>query len=597
MALKKIKKVLLQYWGYDGFLPLQQEAMETVTAGRDAVVILPTGGGKSLCFQVPAVLFPGVTVVVSPLISLMKDQVDSLQESGIYAERLDSTLPFDQQKEIVSSLLRGELKLLYISPERLLTAGFIDILKKAHVSFFAIDEAHCVSMWGHDFRPEYRQLSKLRKLFPKAVFAAYTATATEHVQNDIAQQLHLKDPNMLVGSFDRPNLIYKVRPKRDIIKQVLKVINQFHRQSGVIYCIRRKDVESMAAELRSLGYKALPYHAGMDDNERRKNQDKFIREKVDIIVATVAFGMGIDKSNVRYVIHAGMPKSLEHYQQESGRAGRDRLEAECWLFYSPGDYGTWKSFTRDMNEASAKIAMEKLSAMYNFCTSGTCRHKTILNYFGQEPEKDNCQCCDVCLGQLETISDPLVTGQKILSCVARLEQRYGGSYTAAVLTGSRESRILECGHDNLSTYGLLNDFPKNVVQDWIEQLCGQGYLTKAGEYNVLHITPKGLELLRGNETPRLLKPAIKAGSKSRIAEDSWKNVDKALFEKLKDYRTEKATERGLPAYIIFGDSALRDMARLKPTSNEALLEVKGIGEKKSKQYGKEILNIISGHKQ
>ncbi len=595
MSIEKIKKALLQYWGYKGFLPLQQEAMETVLAGRDAVVVLPTGGGKSLCFQVPAVIMPGVTVVVSPLISLMKDQVDSLQENGISAERLDSSLPFEQQKAIISDLLRGELKLLYISPERLLTAGFMDILKKAKVSFFAIDEAHCVSMWGHDFRPEYRQLSKLRKIFPNAAFAAYTATATEHVCKDIAQQLHLKEPNMLIGCFDRPNLIYKVKPRTEITKQVLNVINQFKGQSGVIYCIRRKEVENMAAELRKMGFKALPYHAGMDDKERRTNQDKFIREQVDIIVATVAFGMGIDKSNVRYVIHAGMPKSLEHYQQESGRAGRDRLEAECWLFYSAGDYAIWKRFAQEMDEATAKIAMGKLSAMYNFCTTGTCRHKAILNYFGQKYEKDNCQCCDVCLGQLELISDPLVTGQKILSCIARLEQRFGGSYTAAVLTGSKEARILESGHDKLSTYAILSDYPKNVVQNWIEQLCGQGFLEKSGEYNVLRITAKGLELLRGNQTPKLLKPTTKTVKKSGIIQDSWKDVDKELFDKLKDYRAEKASEKNLPAYIILGDAALRDIARRKPKNNEDLLEVKGIGEKKSKQYGREILEIVTKH--
>ena len=513
MSLKKIKKALKQYWGYDGFLPLQQEAMEAIINQRDTVVVLPTGGGKSLCFQVPALVLPGVTVVISPLISLMKDQVDALQDNGISAARLDSTIDFEEQKNIVGELLRGELKLLYVSPEKLLTGGFIEYLQKADVSFFAIDEAHCVSMWGHDFRPEYRQISKLRKQFPEAVFAAYTATATEHVRNDIIDQLKLKKPEVLVGSFDRPNLSYTVRPRQNITKQILEVINQYHKQSGVIYCIRRKDVESMAAELQSLGYKALPYHAGMTDEQRRKNQDKFIKEKADIIVATVAFGMGIDKSNVRYVIHAGMPKSLEHYQQESGRAGRDRLEAECWLFYSPGDYGVWKSFTRDMPENAAKVAMEKLGAMFNFCTSGICRHKSILNYFGEEYEKDNCQSCDVCLGQLELIDEPLIIGQKILSCVARLDQRFGGGYTAAVLTGSKDARILQFGHDNLSTYNLLGDFSKNVVQDWIEQLCGQGFLVKAGEYNVLHLTPKGMELLRGNETPKLLKPAVKTAAK------------------------------------------------------------------------------------
>jgi ATP-dependent DNA helicase RecQ len=326
--MKKIKKALVQYWGFETFLPLQRQAMECISRGIDSVVVLPTGGGKSLCFQAPAVTMPGLAVVVSPLISLMKDQVDALKECGVAAERIDSSLSASEQ---------------YLSPERLISDNFLGVLRKANLSFIAIDEAHCVSMWGHDFRPEYRQLGLLKELFGDITIAAYTATATDHVRGDIAEQLKLNNPQMLIGSFDRPNLVYKVQPRNNIVKQVCSVIERHEGESGIIYCIRRKDVDGMCAQLESKGYSVAPYHAGMDAADRKKNQDLFITEKVDIIVATVAFGMGIDKSNVRYVIHTGMPKSLEHYQQESGRAGRDGLEADCCLFHSGGDYGTWKS--------------------------------------------------------------------------------------------------------------------------------------------------------------------------------------------------------------------------------------------------------------
>ncbi|KKL14140.1 hypothetical protein LCGC14_2518740, partial [marine sediment metagenome] len=373
--MKKIERALLQYWGYKGFFPLQREAMGCVSGGVDSVVVLPTGGGKSLCFQGPAVTMEGLAVVVSPLISLMKDQVDSLKECGIAAERIDSSLSMSQQNDVFARINRKELKLLYLSPERLMSDNFLGILRKAELSFIAIDEAHCVSMWGHDFRPEYRQLGSLKDMFDGITIAAYTATATEHVRADIAQQLKLDNPQMIVGSFDRPNLLYKVEPRNNIVKQVCSVIERHKGESGIIYCIRRKDVDSMCGQLKSKGYSVAPYHAGMEDAGRKKNQDMFITEKVDIIVATVAFGMGIDKSNVRYVIHTGMPKSLEHYQQESGRGGRDGLEAECSLFYSGGDYGTWKSLMRDMPTEAYKIAMVKLGNMYNYCTGGVCRHK------------------------------------------------------------------------------------------------------------------------------------------------------------------------------------------------------------------------------
>ena len=512
---------MLEYWGYKDFLPLQKQAMECITRGRDSIVVLPTGGGKSLCFQAPAVSMPGLAVVVSPLISLMKDQVDALTECGVPAARIDSSLSFDEQKIVFAGIHNKKLKLLYLSPERLVSQDFLKVLHKIKLSFVAIDEAHCVSMWGHDFRPEYRQLGLLKKLFPGVTIGAYTATATEQVRGDIAEQLSLNDPKMLIGSFDRPNLIYKVRPRANIVRQVRDVLDRHKGESGIVYCIRRKDVDGMCAELASKGYSVAPYHAGMDDADRKKNQDLFINEKVDTIVATIAFGMGIDKSNVRYVVHTGMPKSLEHYQQESGRAGRDGLEAECCLFYSDGDYGTWKFLMKDTEPETQQIALIKLSRMYSYCTGGVCRHKAILRYFGQDLDKTSCEACDVCLGELGHIDDALVTAQKILSCILRLDERFGGSYTASVLTGSREKRIIENGHDALSTYGLLSDHSKDTVHNWIDQLVGQDYIQKAGEYNVLTVTPKGRQVLNGQEMPRLQKPARKPAKVSKVAADSW----------------------------------------------------------------------------
>ena len=590
--IEDIRKTLVKYWGYSDFLPSQKRAMECASQGRDSIVVLPTGGGKSLCFQAPAVVMQGLTLVVSPLISLMKDQVDALTECGVPAARFDSSLPAHEQQAVLGAIGENKLKLLYLSPERLVSGGFIDLLKKTELSFIAIDEAHCVSMWGHDFRPEYRQLRMLKEVFPNVTIGAYTATATEQVRHDIAEQLRLDNPEMLIGSFDRPNLVYKIRRRADKVKQVCAVLDRHKGESGIIYCIRRKDVDNLFVNLSAKGYNVLPYHAGMADGDRKKNQELFINEKTDTIVATIAFGMGIDKSNVRYVIHTGMPKSLEHYQQETGRAGRDGLEAECCLFYSGGDYGTWKSLMRDMPPEAHKIAMVKLNGMYSYCTGGACRHKAILRYFGQTLDKDNCAACDMCLGEMDCMDNALETAQKILSCVVRIEQRFGGGYTALVLTGSHDKRILENNHDALSTYGLLSDYSKHTVHDWIEQLEGQDYLRKVGDYNVLNMTEKGLQVLKGNETPRLLKPAEKPAKVSRVVEDSWEGVDKGLFEALRKLRTSIARKRGVPAYVVFGDAALRDMARLRPSDQARLLEVKGIGEKKAQQYGEVVLAAI-----
>ena len=593
--MENIQKALVRYWGYNDFLPLQKKAMECVCSQRDSIVVLPTGGGKSLCYQAPAVVLPGLTIVVSPLISLMKDQVDALIECGVSAARIDSSLVAGEQQRVFESLHNKQLKLLYLSPERLVSDGFVEVLKKTGLSFIAIDEAHCVSMWGHDFRPEYRQLGILKRVFPNVTIGAYTATATAQVRDDIAGQLHLENPEMLIGSFDRPNLVYKVRRRTNRAKQVRAVLDRHKGESGIVYCIRRRDVDELSSLLRIKGYNVLPYHAGMTDEDRKKNQDAFINEKVDTIVATIAFGMGIDKSNVRYVIHTGMPKSLEHYQQETGRAGRDGLEAECCLFYSGGDYGTWKNLLSETEPEAHKIAVIKLNKMYSYCTGGVCRHKAVLRYFGQTLEKDNCAACDMCLGELDSMKDALVTAQKILSCIVRLGQRFGGAYTAAVLTASNDNRILDNRHDALSTYGLLSDYSQHTVHDWIEQLEGQACIEKVGEYNVLNVTEKGWRVLKGNETPRLLKPAEKPAKVSKVVEDSWEGVDQGLFEALRKLRSGIARKKGVPAYIVFGDAALRDMARRRPSTYVNLLDVKGIGEKKRRQYGELVLTALKDY--
>ena len=589
--MDRVERILRHHWGYESFLPLQREAIESVVAGRDSVVVLPTGGGKSLCFQVPAVRLPGMAIVVSPLISLMKDQVDALVDCGVAADCLHSAQDVAVQDDVVARLHAGDVKILYVSPERLMMDGFLRRLHGQQLSFIAVDEAHCVSMWGHDFRPEYRQLGRLKSVFPGIAIHAYTATATAQVRDDIAVQLGLVEPEILVGSFDRPNLIYSVERRSDVVAQVADVLDRHRNESSIVYCIRRVDVDSLTEQLGERGYSVAAYHAGLSPEERIRTQNAFIAEDIDTIVATVAFGMGIDKSNVRAVIHAGMPKSLEHYQQESGRAGRDGLDAECVLLYGSGDYGTWKYIIeRSDSEEARRVALDKLGDMSAYASGVTCRHHAILQYFGQDLESESCNACDVCFGDLELAEDSLVTAQKILSCVYRLDERYGADYTAAVLTGSQEQRILEGRHDELSTYGLLSDRSRRLVRDWIEQLIGQGYLEKRGEYNLLKITERGWRAIRGGETPRLLKPAERV-RRAAVA-DSWEGVHRGLFDTLRIVRREIAKEKGVPAYIVFGDAALRDMARRRPSTVDGFLAVSGVGQVKAQQYGERFVATI-----
>ncbi len=596
--LTSLTDVLQQYWGYDSFRPLQAEAMQAVLEHRDSVVVLPTGGGKSICFQAPAMAMPGLAVVVSPLISLMKDQVDALTECGISAACINSSMSNAERLQVANLIRAGRLKLLYVAPERLCTEKMLDFLESIQVSFFAIDEAHCISAWGHDFRPEYRMLQQLRIRFPGIGVHAYTATATEHVRQDISTQLGLRDPEWLIGSFDRPNLIYRVQRKSDVQKQVRAVIDAHPGESGIVYCISRREVDELAQLLVRAGYKTRPYHAGLPDTDRIKHQDEFLNEDTQIIVATVAFGMGIDKSNVRYVIHTGAPKSLEHYQQETGRAGRDGLEAECWLLWSSSNFITWRKMQEELPEEAKNHALECLKGIERFCTGIVCRHKALVEHFDQAYETPNCNACDVCLDQLDLVSEPLVIGQKILSCIVRVKESFGADYVAQVLVGSKEARILDNGHDELSTYGLLKEERKEAVRDWIEQLGSQGFIERVGEYNTLSVTTAGWKLLKGQADVRLLKPSKKKSASERstkIELTSWEGVDRALFEVLRGLRRRVAEEHGVAPFIVFADTTLRDLARRRPTSLVNFRQVHGIGEKKTADFGSLFIDVIRDH--
>jgi ATP-dependent DNA helicase RecQ len=592
----ELLEALNRHWGYERFRPNQEEAMTCVLGDQDSVVVLPTGGGKSLCYQAPAICRGGLAIVISPLISLMKDQVDSLRTSGISAAFINSSQTHEEHRRVANAVREGSLQLLYIAPERLVQDRTIEFLKGANVSFFAIDEAHCISEWGHDFRPEYRSLKMLRKHFPGVALHAYTATATEQVRADIVKQLGLKKSKLIIGSFDRPNLFFRAERMDDRMIQVREVLRRHRNESGIIYCTSRKAVDGLSAQLNAKGYRTLPYHAGLDAGERSRNQEAFIQESCDTIVATVAFGMGIDKSNVRYVIHCGMPKSLENYQQESGRAGRDGLDADCVLFYSMADYARWKATIEEASVDNREASHATLEAMLTYSTGVGCRHKILVEYFGQNFNSESCNACDVCTGEAELVDDALIVGQKILSSVVRQGQRFGVGYTAMVLKGSKDKRVRSNGHDKLSTYGILSDYPVQIIRDWIEQLGSQGFLEWVGEYCVLAIGCRGHELLRGELAPTLLRASDSQARLSKyVARNriSWKNVDRDLFDNLRVLRQKLSVQAGVSSDFIFSDDTLRQLATKKPTTLGELRGVHGFGDKRLADYGQAFLACIT----
>jgi ATP-dependent DNA helicase RecQ len=602
MPPSDLNDILHRYWGYASFRPLQREAMEAILQDRDSVVVLPTGGGKSLCFQAPALARPGLAVVVSPLISLMKDQVDTLTGNGVPAACYNSSLSSDEKSAVSAGLREGRYRLLYVSPERLAgdgSASFLDRLDRCGVRFIAIDEAHCISQWGHDFRPEYRQLGGLRERFGNVSVHAYTATATARVRRDIAAQLALHEPVELVGSFDRPNLVYRVLPRANLKKQITDVLERHRGEAGIIYCTSRREVDALTAWLAGNGVGAVAYHAGLADDERTRNQDAFLEERAEVVVATVAFGMGIDRSDVRFVMHAGAPQSLEHYQQESGRAGRDGLEAECLLVYSAADFLKWRLMLERSGElTAARVAL--LRDMERYAAGVGCRHRRLLAYFGQAYDRDDCGACDYCLEELEPVGDASVVARKILSCVARVGQRFGAAHVTNVLRGSAVEAVTARGHRALSTFGLLADAPVAEVRGYIEQLTAHGLLRQTdGDFPVLELTEDGVRLLKdaasqpGLTLARQRRPVReRPARRARIETESWDGVDRDLFERLRAVRLEIARARGVPPYVIFHDTTLREMARLKPDSTEALLSVYGVGARKAQDVGEQFLRVI-----
>ncbi|HEX4348234.1 MAG TPA: DNA helicase RecQ [Vicinamibacterales bacterium] len=600
-----LEDALHRYWGYSSFRPLQREAMEAVLSGRDSIVVLPTGGGKSLCFQAPAVVQDGLAVIVSPLISLMKDQVDTLVGNGVPAALFNSSLSSGAKSDVVAGIRQGRYRLLYVSPERLVGEGgdsFLTLLASSRVRFVAVDEAHCISQWGHDFRPEYRQLSRLRQLLPGIGLHAYTATATGRVRKDIASQLALHDPLELVGSFDRPNLVYRVIPRATLKKQLLDVLDRHSREAGIVYCTSRREVDALAEWLKDTGVRALPYHAGLSDEDRSRHQDAFLSERADVVVATLAFGMGIDRSDVRFVVHAGAPRSLEHYQQESGRAGRDGLEAECVLITSSADFMKWRVMMERNGEFS-DANQRLMRQMERYASAVACRHRHLSEYFGDQyvaPGLNGCAACDYCLSELEMAGDPTLLARKILSCIARVGQRFGATHVATVLRGQATEQVVQRGHQDLSTFGLLPDASISELRGYIDQLAGIGLLQQTDDaYPVLTLTPRGLALLKDDKSePDLTlarqKPPKKglARTKSRVETESWQDVDRDLFERLRTVRLEIARARGVPPYVIFHDATLREMARLRPSTLGELLDVKGVGARKADDLGETFLQAI-----
>ncbi len=607
--------LLKKHFGYDQFRPLQAEIIASVLERRDTLVLMPTGGGKSLCYQLPALRFDGLTLVISPLVALMKDQVDTLKANGIAAEFINSSLTYPELNRVQRRVQRNAVKILYVAPERLALPGFLDFLAELTVSLMAVDEAHCISMWGHEFRPDYRNLVTLRHALPGVPCIALTATATEQVRHDIAEQLELTQPQKFNASFNRANLTYSVRPKRNSVDVLTDLLDEYRGESCIVYCFSRKSTQDLATTLCERGLSALPYHAGLDTTVRSQTQEKFIRDEVPIIVATIAFGMGIDKPDVRLVVHYDLPKSLEGYYQETGRAGRDGLPSECALFYSYGDKVKQDFFIDQIEDAAEqRNAQDKLARVIEFCDLQTCRRKYLLAYFGEDWQQDNCGGCDVCLTPREEF-DATVIAQKILSAIVRTGERFGIAHLSQVLRGANTKRIRELRHDQLSVYGIVDDFSDSEIKEVAGLLQAEGMLRKnSREYAGLSLTSAGRAFLKNRENLTLTR-AKRAEPAPRTTPDSdpaqvWRRrdapasmvgeqtdltVDAALFEKLRTLRRGLAEERNVPPYVIFGDVTLRQMASYLPQSRESLSHISGVGAAKLEQWGEAFLEVIRSH--
>ena len=588
-------RTLKQHFGYSDFRPLQEAIIQDALAGRDVFVLMPTGGGKSLCFQLPALMRDGLTIVVSPLISLMKDQVDALQTSGIAATFLNSTLDRQEATARWRGLHRGEYRLLYVAPERLMLDTFLERALNWNIAQIAIDEAHCISEWGHDFRPEYRELKKLRTHFPDVPVIALTATATERVRVDIVKQLKLREPRCYVASFNRPNLSYRVVPKSAPYEQLLAFIRSRPNESGIVYCASRKSTDSLARNLNEDGLSAKPYHAGLTAAERTKNQELFLRDDVRVITATIAFGMGINKPNVRFVLHYDLPKNLESYYQETGRAGRDGLPSECVLLFNASDVVKQLHFIDEKSEAEARIAREQLRQMVHYAETRECRRATLLRYFGEQYANPSCESCDNCLTPRETF-DGTVPAQKFLSCVHRIHAKsgfgFGLNHIVEVLTGADTQAIRQRRHNELSTYGIGRDLKRDAWQAIGRELLRLGLVDCApGKFATLSLTSAGLETLR-KRSPITLTKHIDVAEKAARTRTGAIECDEALFECLRVLRRKLADERDVPAYVIFSDVSLREMARSYPTTPGAFRRIPGVGEQKLKDFAEPFLNEI-----
>ncbi len=587
---------LKQYFGFTSFRPLQEEIIRDALAGRDVFALLPTGGGKSLCFQLPALVRPGLTVVVSPLIALMKDQVDALQSSGVAATFLNSSLDANESRARLRGLHNGEYRLLYVAPERLMLSGFLSDLQRWQVNLFAVDEAHCISEWGHDFRPEYRQIAELRGQFPRVPLMALTATATERVREDIVKHLALRDPARYVASFNRPNLTYRVLAKAGPYDQTLDYIRGRARESGIVYCHSRKSAEETARRLSEDGVKARPYHAGLPQEERSKNQELFLRDEVRVICATIAFGMGINKPNVRFIIHYDLPKNIEGYYQETGRAGRDGLPGECLLLFSAGDVVKQTQFINEKPDPQEQqIARAQLQQMVHYAECAVCRRRELLNYFAEDFATENCGACDNCLSPRATF-DGTLAAQKFLSCVYRIRERsdfgVGLNHVVEVLTGADTEKIRRWDHAQLSTYGIGKEHGRPEWSAIGRELIRLGYLRQSTEqFSTLELTVEGRAVLTKRLSVTLTRPVTAPATKTHSAGEI--SCDEALFERLRQLRKRLADERDVAAYIVFSDVALRQMAREYPASEREFARISGVGEKKLREFGEVFLREIA----